>query len=157
MKNAIVIFSAEGNTRHVSEELSKIIGGPILEIKPTIPYSHEDLDWHDRHSRSSVEMQDEHSRPEISPLDITGYDRLFIGFPIWWGIAPRVIQTFLESGEFAGKTVVPFCTSGGSGVGKTDEVLHKCCSAQTKWKPCKRLSAAISPRELGAYVASLKL
>ena len=104
MKNAIVIFSAEGNTRHVSEELSKIIGGlskiiggPILEIKPTIPYSHEDLDWHDRHSRSSVEMQDEHSRPEISPLDITGYDRLFIGFPIWWGVEPRVVDTFLDS------------------------------------------------------------
>lgn len=114
MKNAIVIFSAEGNTRHVSEELSKIFGCPILEIKPTIPYSDEDLDWHDRHSRSSVEMQDEGSRPEISPLDITEYDRLFIGFPIWWGVEPRVVDTFLDSCQLKGKEVYLFATSGGS-------------------------------------------
>ncbi len=116
MKNAIVIFSAEGNTRRVSEELSKILGCPILEIKPTIPYSHEDLDWRDRHSRSSVEMQDEHSRPEISPLDITDYDRLFLGFPIWWGVEPRVVDTFLDSCQLKGKEVYLFATSGGSSI-----------------------------------------
>ena len=114
MKNAIVIFSAEGNTRHASEELSKIIGCPVFEIKPTIPYSAQDLNWRDRHSRSSVEMQDEGSRPGISPIDITGYDRLFIGFPIWWGVEPRVVDTFLDSCPLQGKEVYVFATSGGS-------------------------------------------
>lgn len=157
-KSLVVYFSCSGVTARVAHGLAHAADADIREIKSAQPYTAKDLDWMDGNSRSSREMKDEHCRPAVAEaIDAADYDAVFVGFPIWWGIAPRIIQTFLESGEFAGKTIVPFCTSGGSGVGKTDEVLHKCCSAQTKWKPCKRLSAAISPRELGAYVASLKL
>ena len=106
----------------------------------------------------TLEMKDETCRPAIADsVDLAQYDVVFVGFPIWWGIAPRIIETFLENYDFAGKTVVPFCTSGGSGVGKTDAVLHKLCPPTVHWKPCKKLSAAASQRELGAWLQSLQL
>ena len=117
-KVLVAYFSASGVTARVAHALAQAVGADIEKIEPAQPYTAKDLDWMDKNSRSSREMDDEDCRPDLAET---------------------------------------IDTSGGSGVGKTDEVLHKCCSAKTKWKPCKRLSAAVSPRELGAYVASLKL
>ncbi len=157
-KVLVAYFSASGVTARVAHALAQAAGADVCEIKPAQPYTAKDLNWMDRQSRSSRETDDEDCRPDLAEtIDVAKYDAVFVGFPVWWGIAPRIIQTFLESCDLAGKTVIPFCTSGGSGVGKTDEVLRKCCSAQTKWRPCKRLSAAISSRELRAYVEALNL
>lgn len=157
-KKLVAYFSCSGVTARVARNLAQEAKAELYEIKPVQPYTAEDLNWMDNSSRSSREMNDQNSRPAvIGNIDMEEYDTVFVGFPIWWGIAPRIIQTFLESYDFSGKTVIPFCTSGGSGVGRTDEVLHKCCSAHTKWKPCRRLRAAIRQSELNAYIASLKL
>ena len=157
-KKLVTYFSCSGVTARVAHDLAQAAGAELYEIKPVQPYTAEDLNWTDNSSRSSREMNDKGSRPAVAGnIDMEEYDTVFVGFPIWWGIAPRIVQTFLERYDFSGKTVIPFCTSGGSGVGRTDEVLHKCCSAQTKWKPCRRLSAAIPQSELNAYIASLKL
>ena len=157
-KKLVAYFSCSGVSARVAHNLAQAAGADLYEIKPVQPYTAKDLNWMDKSSRSSREMDDKSCRPAVAgKIDMEEYDTVFVGFPIWWGIAPRIIQTFLESYDFSGKTVIPFCTSGGSGVGRTDEVLHKCCSAHTKWKPCKRLNAAIPQSELNAYIASLKL
>lgn len=158
-KILVTYFSCSGVTARVAQKLAEAANADLFEIRPAEPYTAADLNWTDQDSRSSREMKDEGSRPAIAERveNIGQYDVVFVGFPIWWGIAPRIIETFLESYDFAGKTVVPFCTSGGSGVGRTDAVLHKCCRGQIDRKPCKRLSAAASQRDLDAYVASLKL
>ena len=158
----VVYFSATGNTEEVAGYIAEATGGDVFELVPVEPYTSDDLRWTDDNSRVSVEHENEELQNSVELVSATpenrdSYDTVFIGYPIWWGIAAWPVNGFITANDFTGKTVVPFCTSGGSGVGKTDEVLHKCCSAKTKWKPCKRLSAAISPRELGAYVASLKL
>ncbi|HIZ24926.1 MAG TPA: flavodoxin [Candidatus Gallimonas intestinigallinarum] len=158
MKALIAYFSCSGVTARVAHELAKAAGADTYEIKPAQPYTAADLNWMDKSSRSTLEMKDENCRPAIADsVDLAQYDVVFVGFPIWWGIAPRIIETFLENYDFAGKTVVPFCTSGGSGVGKTDAVLHKLCPPTVHWKPCKKLSAAASQRELGAWLQSLQL
>ncbi len=157
-KILVAYFSCSGVTARVAHELAAAAGADLYEIKPAQPYTAADLNWTDANSRSSREMKDEGSRPAIADgVDLAKYDVVFVGFPIWWGIAPRIIETFLERYDFAGKTVVPFCTSGGSGVGRTDSVLHKLCPPSVQWKPCKRLSAVATQKELGAYVASLDL
>ena len=157
-KKLVAYFSCSGVTARVAHNLAQAAKAELDEIKPVRPYTAEDLNWMDNSSRSSREMNDKNSRPAVvGNIDMEEYDTVFVGFPIWWGIAPRIIQTFLESYDFSDKIVIPFCTSGGSGVGKTDEVLHQCCSAHTKWKPCKRLSAAMPQSELNAYISSLKL
>lgn len=100
-------------------------GAELFEIKPSVPYTNADLNWQNSNSRSSVEMKNPDSRPEIAEkfADMDSYDTVFVGFPIWWYVAPTIIDTFLESYDFSGKTVIPFATSGGSGMGKTAEVL----------------------------------
>ncbi len=129
MKKLVAYFSASGTTKKTAEHLSKAIGADLFEIKPAVPYTNADLDWTNNKSRSSVEMSNPQSRPEIaSHLDnMNEYDTVYIGFPIWWYVAPTIIDTFLESYDFSGKTVIPFATSGGSGMGKTVEVLKKVC------------------------------
>lgn len=157
-KILVTYFSCSGVTARVAQKLAQTIKADLFEIRSAQPYTAADLNWTDQDSRSSREMKDEGSRPAIAEsVDVAQYDVVFVGFPIWWGIAPRIIETFLESYDLAGKTVVPFCTSGGSGVGKTDAVLHRLCPSSVQWKPCKRLSAAASQRDLDAYVASLKI
>ena len=118
-KALVAFFSASGVTRNVAEALAEALGADVYEIKPEVPYTQADLDWRDKDSRSSVEMGDKTSRPAIADTDanIGGYDVVFVGFPIWWHIAPGIINTFLESYDFAGKTIVPFATSGSSGIG----------------------------------------
>lgn len=135
-KNILVaVFSASGVTKRVGEEISRVLGADFYEIEPKEKYTSADLDWMDKKSRSSVEMKDPHSRPEIAGnlIDMTQYDTVIVGFPIWWGVAPRIIDTFLESYDFSKKRIIPFCTSGGSGVGRSDIALHKDVSGDVEW------------------------
>ena len=128
-KILVAFFSASGVTAKAARELAEVSGGELYEIKPEIPYTRADLDWMDKKSRSSIEMNDPSSRPGIADRlpDMRKYDVIFLGFPIWWYVAPTIINTFLESYDFSGKTVIPFATSGGSGMGKTNEGLEKSC------------------------------
>ena len=128
-RKLVAYFSATGTTARVAEKLSDAIGADLFEIAPEVPYTNEDLDWMNKESRSSIEMRDEKSRPEIAVKrdNMAEYDVIFVGFPIWWYVAPTIINTFLESYDLTGKTVIPFATSGGSGMGKTNEKLSVSC------------------------------
>ena len=119
-KKLVAYFSASGTTAAVAKDLAKAAGADIYEIKPAVPYSRADLNWQDKQSRSSVEMSDKSSRPALADTDanIADCDTIFIGFPIWWYIAPTIINSFLEAYDFSGKKIVLFATSGGSGFGK---------------------------------------
>ncbi len=143
-KTLVAYFSASGVTAKVGKEIAKATGGDAFEIVPEQIYSEADLNWTNPKSRSSVEMKDPKARPAISSkvMDMDSYDTVFIGFPIWWGVAPRIIDTFLESYDFNGKTIIPFCTSGGSGVGKSDKELHKDVSGNVAWKAGKLINHA---------------
>ena len=134
-KILVAVFSASGVTKRVSEEIARVCGGDFYEIVPKEKYSSADLNYMNSKSRSSLEMKDLSARPEIAGTvtDMDSYDAVIIGFPIWWGVAPRIIETFLESYDFSGKTILPFCTSGGSGVGKSDTALHENVSGNVKW------------------------
>ena len=131
----VAVFSASGVTKRVGEEIARIAGADFYEIVPKERYSSDDLNWMNQKSRSSVEMNNPSARPEIAGrvTDMASYDTVIVGFPIWWGVAPRIIETFLESYDFSGKTIIPFCTSGGSGVGKSDIALQKNVSGDVKW------------------------
>ena len=135
-KVLVAVFSASGVTRKVGEEIARIAGADFYEIVPKQIYTPADLDWMNKKSRSSVEMNDPSARPEVagSAINMASYDTVIVGFPIWWGIAPRIIETFLESYDFSGKKIIPFCTSGGSGVGRSDTALHKDVSGNVKWE-----------------------
>lgn len=135
-KVLVAVFSANGVTKRVGEEIARIAGADFFEIVPKEIYTDDDLNWTNKKSRSSVEMNDTSARPEIARevSDIASFDKVIIGFPIWWGVAPRIIETFLESYDFSGKTIIPFCTSGGSGVGRSDEELHKNVKGDVKWE-----------------------
>ncbi len=134
-KILIAVFSASGVTKRVGEEIARVSGGDFFEIVPVEKYTKSDLNWTNRKSRSSVEMNDPSCRPEIAVevKDMDQYDTVIVGFPIWWGVAPRIIETFLESYDFSGKTIIPFCTSGGSGVGRSDTELHKNVKGNVRW------------------------
>lgn len=149
MKKLVAYFSASGVTKAAAERLAKSIGADLFEIKPVAPYTRADLDWRDKNSRSSVEMNNADSRPEIAQQlsNMDEYDTIFIGFPIWWYVAPTIINTFLESYDFSGKTIVPFATSGGSGMGRTVDILKPLCSASAKWENGKMLNR-VSEQEL---------
>ena len=125
MSKLVAYFSASGNTASLANKLAASAGADICEIRPAVPYTKDDLNWMNKQSRSSVEMSDKSSRPEIADInvDIAKYDTVYIGFPVWWYIAPTIINTFLESADFSGKKIILFATSGGSGFGKTVENL----------------------------------
>lgn len=140
-KSLVAYFSASGTTKRAAEHLAKAEGADLFEIKPAVPYTSADLNWMDKKSRSSVEMSDPSSRPEIAGklANMADYDMVFIGFPIWWYVAPRIIDTFVESYDFSGKILVPFATSGGSGMGKTVDELKKLCP-NADWKAGRMLN-----------------
>ncbi len=119
-KKLVAYFSASGTTAAVAENLAKAAGADLYEIKPAVAYTRADLNWQDKNSRSSVEMRDKSSRPELADTNanIAEYDTIFVGFPVWWYVAPTIINSFLEAYDFSGKKVVLFATSGGSGFGK---------------------------------------
>ena len=138
----VAVFSAGGVTKKVGKEIARIAGADFYEIVPREIYTAADLDWTNSRSRSSVEMNDPAARPEIAgeALDMSSYDTVIVGFPIWWGVAPRIIETFLESYDFSGKKIIPFCTSGGSGVGRSDTALHKNVTGDVKWAKGRQIN-----------------
>lgn len=142
-KILVVYFSAGGVTAGVAEELAKALGADLHEIVPAVRYTDADLDWMDKKSRSTVEMNDSGSRPAIAPtdLDISGYDTILLGFPVWWYVEPRIVDTFLDSYDFTGKTMISFATSGGSSIDKSEVNLKAHCPA-AHWKHGKRLTRA---------------
>ena len=120
MSTLVAYFSATGTTARAAKALAEAIGADLFELAPEQPYSAADLNWNDKNSRSSREMADEKCRPAVTgdAPDTSAYDTVFVGFPIWWYVEPRIVDTFLEAHDFSGKTIVPFATSGGSGLGK---------------------------------------
>ena len=154
-KILVAVFSASGVTKKVGEETARIIGGDFFEIRPKEPYTSNDLSWMNKKSRSSLEMNDPSVRPEIAGTvsDMDSYDIVIIGYPIWWGVAPRIMETFLESYDFSGKTILPFCTSGGSGAGRTGETLGEQAGTGT-FLSSTRFSSGVSDAELQRWIDS---
>ena len=154
-KKLVAYFSASGTTKKVAERLAKAMGADLFEIKPKVPYSSADLNWMDKKSRSSVEMNDKSLRPAIAgkELDVSGYDTILLGFPIWWYVAPTIINTFLEAYDFAGKKIVLFATSGGRGFGNTVKELQP--SAPDAMIVEGKLLNNVSGQEIGAWLQSL--
>lgn len=157
-RKLVAYFSASGVTAKVAETLSETIGADLFAIEPKVPYTKADLDWMDKNSRSTLEMKDPTSRPEIARVrdNMEEYDTVFVGFPIWWYIAPTIINTFLESYDMTGKTIIPFATSGGSGMGKTNEKLMPSCKG-AKLLDGKVLKANAGTKELDDWVAGLSI
>lgn len=153
MKALVAFFSASGVTKKVAERLAKMIKADIFEIEPEIVYTTKDLDWMDKNSRSSVEMADKASRPGIKNkvVDMESYDTVYLGFPIWWYVAPTIINTFLESYNFKGKKVIIFATSGGSDFGHTLEGLEDSCNASVLTEG-KVIKANASDEEIKSIV-----
>jgi flavodoxin len=157
MSNKLVAyFSASGVTAGVAKALAGAIDADIFEIEPEVKYTDADLDWRDKNARSTIEMNDLSSRPAVkNKLDnMAGYDFVFVGFPIWWYIAPTIINTFLESYYLDGKTIIPFATSGGSGMGKTNEKLKSSCEG-AKLLEGKVFKSTASVDELKSWVDGL--
>lgn len=127
-KTLVAYFSAQGTTKEVAKIIAKHLEAELYEIVPAEAYSDADLDWTDRHSRSSIEMRDSSSRPEMKgDIDISSYDNILLGFPIWWGEEPHIVDTFLEAHDFSGKKIIPFATSGGSGIAGAEMRLKSIC------------------------------
>ena len=157
MKKVLVAyFSASGVTKGVAQQLAEVTGGTLHEIKPAVAYTDADLDWHNKQSRSSMEMQDKSSRPAITDklTNMQDYDIIYVGFPIWWYTCPTIINTFMEAYDFQGKTVIPFATSGGSGIKKACEDL-KNTYPDVNWKEGKLLNRA-SKDDMKKWVESNK-
>lgn len=152
-KILVAYFSCTGNTKGAAEELSSIINADLFEIRPAKPYTSADLNWNDKKSRSSVEMSDPASRPAITGKvsDMELYDTVFIGFPIWWYIAPTIINTFIESYDFTERTVILFATSGGSSIEKSEGNLQK-VYPRIKWAKGKLLNGCIDKGVVAGWV-----
>ncbi|MBP5276840.1 MAG: NAD(P)H-dependent oxidoreductase [Lachnospiraceae bacterium] len=155
-KSLVAYFSASGVTKKVATKLASAIGADIFEIVPKELYTSADLNWMDKKSRSSVEMNDRNCRPEISSKvdDMSKYDTVYVGFPVWWYREPSIIDTFMESYDFSGKTVIPFCTSGGSGLGDSAKNMQALAS-EAKVIDEKKFSSGVSEEELKKWADSL--
>ena len=158
-KKLVAYFSATGRTAKVAKLLAEALGADIHEIQPKEPYTRSDLNWLNKKSRSSVEMNNKTFRPEIagSNVNLDAYDVVFLGFPIWWYVAPTIINTFLESSDFSGKKIILFATSGGSGFGKTVEELEVSVSGDAQIIEGKLLNGAQTLENVSAWVRSLKI
>lgn len=159
VKTLVSYFSASGVTKEVAKNLAAATNSDIYEIKPLNPYTSADLDWRDKNSRSTIEMKDHNSRPEIIDEDahIENYDTIFLGFPIWWYVAPTIINTFLESYDFSDKKIILFATSGGSGFGRTIENLRVSVSETTELVEGKILNYNPSVEDLKKWVESINI
>lgn len=155
-KTLVAYFSASGTTQRAADKLAKAAGADLYEIRPAVPYTRADLDWMDKKSRSTLEMKDPSFRPELADkdADVASYDRIFLGFPIWWYVAPTLINTFLESYDFTGKEIVLFATSGGSGFGKTVQALEPSCPGAVI-KEGRLLNGGMSEAELKTWAESV--
>ena len=157
-KVLVAYFSATGTTKKVAENLAAAVNADIYEIKPLTPYTSADLNWHNSNSRSSVEMNDKSSRPEMvaDNFSVKDYDVVYLGFPIWWGTAPHIVETFLEKQDFSNKTIILFATSGSSGIGNTDKDLKPSVSTSATIVKGKTLNGNPSVEELNNWVKTLK-
>lgn len=155
-KVLVAYFSATNTTKGIAEKIAASTGGTLYSITPVQPYTSADLNYSDKNSRSTKEQNNPTARPEISGEveNFDEYDIVFLGYPIWWAEAPKIIYTFLESYDFEGKTIVPFCTSGGSGVGNSAKNLHSSASNAT-WLEGTKLSGSASQSSIDAYIAGL--
>ena len=153
-KVLVAYFSATGVTAQAAQKVADATGGEVYAITPAKPYTDADLDWRDKQSRSSVEMIDAKARPEIKAvaMDVSKYDFVFLGYPIWWDLAPRTVNTFIETTNLAGKTVIPFATSGGSSIGNSVAVLKQ-SYPNIKWQSGKLLNR-VSEKEIETWVAT---
>lgn len=137
-KILVAYYSASGVTARAARSVAEAVGADLYEIEPVEPYTAADLDWTNGQSRSSIEMADSASRPAIAGdhIEVSPYDTVFVGFPIWWGVEPRIVDTFFDSYDFSGKVMVPFATSGGSGIGRAEQSVRDHCP-EGAWKPGK--------------------
>ena len=158
MNALVAYFSATGTTAKAAKVLANAVGGELYEIKPAVPYTSVDLNWMDKNSRSSVEMKDAHSRPALADTDapVAGHDVIFLGFPVWWYVAPTILNTFLEAYDFTGKTIVLFATSGGSGLGKAASGL-RVSAPGAKIMDGRMLNGRLDEAELRTWAEGLKL
>lgn len=156
-RKLVAYFSASGVTAKVAEKLSEAIGADLYAIEPEVPYTKADLDWMDKKSRSTIEMNNPASRPAIAGKrdNMNDYDTVFVGFPIWWYVAPTIINTFLESYDLTGKTIIPFATSGGSDMGKTNEKLLPSCKG-AKLLDGKVFKTSVSGADLAKWAEGLE-
>ena len=152
----VVYFSATGTTKGVAERIANVTKADLYEIIPAEPYSDADLDWNDKNSRTTIEMNDQKVRPAIAndTVNLNGYTTVYIGYPIWWGDAPRIMSTFVEAHDFDGKTVIPFCTSGGSGIGRSGSNLAS-QAGSGNWLDGDRLDAGISESGIQDWINSM--
>ena len=158
MNALVAYFSATGTTARAAKALAKAAEADLYEIRPAVPYTEADLNWMDKRSRSSVEMNDRHSRPALADTaaPVAGHDVIFLGFPIWWYVAPTIINTFLESYDLSGKTIILFATSGGSGLGKSADGLRDSAPG-ARILDGRLLNGRLNEEELKAWVSGLKL
>lgn len=156
-KTLVAYFSCTGVTKSAAQKLAKIVDADSYEIQPEKAYTPEDLDWKNKKSRSSVEMHDTSSRPQIVSkiADFNQYETVFVGFPIWWNLAPTIINTFFESNDFSGKTVVLFATSGSSSISNSETMLQK-TYPKIKWKSGKLLNGTIDKSSLEPWLNKIK-
>lgn len=158
-KVIVVYFSATNNTESVAIKIQSEINSDLYEILPEVPYSSDDLNYHKDDSRANKEQNDPTARPKIGSKTIENiekYDYIFLGYPIWWGIAPKIIYSFLESYDFSGKTIIPFCTSGGSPVGSSATNLHSLAPSAT-WLDGRRFSTSVSQSQIKNWIEGLNI
>ncbi len=153
----VAYFSATGTTKGVAEKIASVTGGDLYEILAKDPYTDEDLNYNDSSSRSTKEQNDKDVRPEIGSEDLSleGYTTIYLGFPIWWGEEPRILDTFVEKYSFDGITVIPFCTSGGSGIGRSGPNMEALAGSGT-WLEGERFSASVSESDLQSWIDELQ-
>ena len=153
----VAFFSATGTTKGVAERIASVTGGDLYEILAAEPYTEEDLNYNDSSSRSTKEQNDKNVRPEIGSekISLEGYTTLYLGFPIWWGEEPRILDTFVETYSFDGITVIPFCTSGGSGIGRSGPNMEALAGSGT-WMDGERFSGSVSEADLQSWIEGLK-
>ena len=153
----VVYFSATGTTKGIAEKIAAIEGADLYEIVPAQEYTDEDRNWHDENSRTTIEQNDPSVRPEIvdNSLDLTGYSKIYIGYPIWWGQEPRIMDTFVESHDFGSITVIPFCTSGSSGIGESGNNLRN-SAGSGNWLEGERFAGDTTEDALREWIDSLK-
>ena len=158
-KILVAYFSASGVTKRVAEELAGVEKADLFEITPAILYTAEDLDWRDQQSRSTLEMKDLNCRPAITGQveNMAQYDVVFVGFPIWWGREPSVVDTFLDAYDFSGKKIIPFCTSGGSGIGETAKRIQEIAGQAATVEAGTRLGGTVSEEDLETWTAGFGL
>ena len=158
MNALVAYFSATGTTAKAAKLLADAVGAELYEIRPAVPYTRTDLDWTDKSSRSSVEMRDKASRPALADEEapVAGHDVIFLGFPIWWYVAPTIVNSFLERYDFSGKTIVLFATSGGSGLGRTAQAL-RLSAPGAKIVDGRLLNGRLSEETLRTWAEQLKL